>query len=154
MSTVLGRTVTGEVTATRRSRVEQKPGEEFLTLLDGVLGLGNVHSVRWTQYTPYFNDGEPCIFSTGELYVKLLDGDDTAGDHEDGYLSTYEMVDYPSGYRGPRAIKPGFEGVYPAFSALGDQFAHFEDFLHDSFGDHAEVTATSEGFHVEFYDHD
>lgn len=28
-----------------------------------------VHSFGWTQYTPYFNDGEPCEFGTGELFI-------------------------------------------------------------------------------------
>jgi hypothetical protein len=23
----------------------------------------------WQQYTPYFNDGEPCVFSKGELFI-------------------------------------------------------------------------------------
>jgi hypothetical protein len=31
------------------------------------------YSIRWTQYTPYFNDGEPCTFGVYDLY---LDRDD------------------------------------------------------------------------------
>lgn len=151
---VLGRTVTGDVTIPQNHDVEQKPGEEFLPLLDAILTLENVDSVRWTQYTPYFNDGEPCIFSTGELTVKLVDGDETAGDYQDGYLDTSDMVTYPAGYRNPPTINPGFEELYPALKALADQVEHFEEFLLVSFGDHAEVTATTEGFNVDFYEHD
>jgi hypothetical protein len=153
MSSVLGRPVTGEITSNIEGRVAQKPGEEFRPLLDDVLEVKNVESVRWTQYTPFFNDGDPCIFTTRELTVKLA-GHDTAGDYEDGYIAAYEMVDYTNGYRGPRTIKPGFEGIYPVLNALGEQIEHFEDFLHESFGDHAQATATSEGSDVASYDHD
>ncbi len=24
-------------------------------------------AIAWAQYTPYFNDGDPCVFSTGEI---------------------------------------------------------------------------------------
>lgn len=31
----------------------------------------------WNQYTPYFNDGEPCVFGwTGDFYLFNDDGDD------------------------------------------------------------------------------
>jgi hypothetical protein len=156
MSTVLGRPVTGEITTYRENRVAQKPGKELLPLLDAILTLENVEAVRWTQYTPYFNDGEACLFGTGEVTVKLVDGDDTAGDEEDGYISTYEMFnDSRLGrYNDPSTVNPGFEDLYSAVQALTREFEHFEDFLLEAFGDHAQVTATTEGFDVAFYEHD
>ena len=30
-------------------------------------------AIRWNQYTPYFNDGDPCTFSVGEVMF-LVDG--------------------------------------------------------------------------------
>ena len=153
MTNVLGRPVTGDLT-TNSSPYDQKPGEEFLPLLDAILELDNVESIRWTQYTPYFNDGDPCMFGTGELFVKLVDGDDTAGDEEDGYISAYDMTEHLHGYGNPPTINPGCEDVYAAMKALNDQFGHFEDFLIVSFGDHAQVTATSDGFDIAFYEHD
>ena len=29
-----------------------------------------IAALRWRQYTPYFNDGEPCTFSVNDLYAK------------------------------------------------------------------------------------
>lgn len=28
-----------------------------------------VSAVSWTQYVPYFSDGDPCVFQLGEIYV-------------------------------------------------------------------------------------
>ena len=67
MTTVLGRAVTGDVTRGSKKNVEQKPGEEFLPLLDAVLKCDRVHSVRWSQYTPYFNDGDACVFGVNDF---------------------------------------------------------------------------------------
>ena len=42
-----------------------------------------VKNVRWTQYTPYFNDGDPCEFSTNAGYAELnYDGNEDDDDDE------------------------------------------------------------------------
>jgi hypothetical protein len=150
-TTVLGRPVNGEITRRKEKRHEQRPGEEFVAMLDSLLIRSNVHSVRWTQYTPYFNDGEPCIFGINDITVRLENGDDTAGDYGDGYISTYEMTD---GYGSSAIAKPGFEDIAPALKTLNDYKDHFEDFVEEAFGDHATVTATLNGFDIAFYEHD
>lgn len=33
----------------------------------------NLLAICWTQYTPYFNDGEPCEFSVGDINALVLD---------------------------------------------------------------------------------
>jgi hypothetical protein len=45
----------------------------------------DVDSVFWTQYTPYFNDGESCTFSVGDIYFTLSD-DAGMDDYEGSYL--------------------------------------------------------------------
>lgn len=49
-----------------------------------------VQAVLWTQYTPYFNDGEECIFSVNEPYfvVEGFDREDLLDPYE------YEDDDY------------------------------------------------------------
>jgi hypothetical protein len=44
-----------------------------------------IESVHWTQYTPYFNDGDSCHFSVHELHFILV-GDTAADDYEGSYL--------------------------------------------------------------------
>lgn len=59
-------------------------------------------AVSWTQYTPGFNDGEPCVFRLGSVWVKPvgvpLDSSDPEYDSDlhkdeagwkDGYWSSY-----------------------------------------------------------------
>ena len=153
MTTVFGRTVKGNVVRQKRDS-EQWPGEKFIELLDACFKQQGVDSIRWSQYTPYFNDGEPCIFGVHSVTLKLVNGDDEDGDEADGYVDSYGMVEYPNGWRANKVAKPEFSNVYDAFENLSDSMEHFEDFLEESFGDHAKVTATREGFNIEFYEHD
>lgn len=37
-------------------------------------------SIVWTQYTPYFNDGEPCVFGVGDLELRVDDSTAVAPD--------------------------------------------------------------------------
>jgi hypothetical protein len=44
-----------------------------------------IESVYWTQYTPYFNDGDSCYFSVHELHFILV-GDVAPDAYEGSYL--------------------------------------------------------------------
>lgn len=35
--------------------------------------IPEIESVFWTQYTPYFNDGDACTFSVNDIYFNLYD---------------------------------------------------------------------------------
>lgn len=154
---VLGRSVTGDI-CRGRNRCAQRSGEEFLELLDAILAAPSVHSVRWQQYTPFFNDGDTCEFTVYDPRVRLV-GDDAVDKDEDDedweddpYLDTYDMRVY--GDNRTHTIKPEFDGIYQALNRLSDSMDAFEEFLKESFGDHAEVDATREGFFVGSYHHD
>ena len=43
-----------------------------------------VHSIFWTQYTPYFNDGEACEFSVHDSYLNLIQDMDDEDFEDDG----------------------------------------------------------------------
>lgn len=104
-----------------------------------------IEAIRWEQYTPYFNDGDPCEFSVGEIHYKLASGDEEAGDEEDGfeYLSSYGK---PEGF----AEQPW----YKALEELGSALSGSEDELLAAFGDHVRVIVTKDGVDVEEYEHD
>jgi hypothetical protein len=104
-----------------------------------------IEALKWAQYTPYFNDGEPCEFSVGDLYYKPTGGADDSGDYGDGfeYLSSYGK---PEGFMSQQWVKD-----------LGDLAAALqkaEDELLAAFGDHVKVIVTREGVDVEEYEHD
>src|ERR1700674_1049946 len=42
----------------------------------------SIENISWTQYTPYFNDGDPCVFRVG-AYDPNINGEDTWGLKED-----------------------------------------------------------------------
>lgn len=99
-------------------------------------------ALRWTQYTPYFNDGEPCTFSRGEFTANMQDTAEDAGDDGDGF-------DYLYGDEFKKGGK--YEAASKAIAALEDIDA---DIYKMVFDDHVQVTATKDGFEVEEYSHD
>lgn len=67
----LGMRVEGEVYNSYRDAVPQLSEEEVDALFAGVIGLRGVRGIAWTQYTPYFNDGDVCEFGIGEVSFAL-----------------------------------------------------------------------------------
>lgn len=106
--------------------------EEIFTAYPDVKALG------WTQYTPYFNDGDACVFGYGEMHVCFGDSDptDTFYDWEDG-----EMY-------GDTKKK------FPLIAEFNSVLSRSEDMLLEMFGDHVSVTVTPEGIQVDEYEHD
>lgn len=160
----------------RRASVEQWDVEALEKLVKPLLEAGV--SIRWDQYTPYFNDGDVCEFDVGDpgfLPVEFSEmGEDEYEDRYDGYLEFYNVKieggeetryeverstswPYGSSYK---SIPTGrtFER-HPAYlhmEALRTAMnaGHFEELLYDRFGDHAQITITPEKITKEFYDHD
>jgi hypothetical protein len=51
-----------------------------------------VDNIFWTQYTPYFNDGESCEFSVGDVHLILKDDEDPC-EYEGSSLTDKEDVE-------------------------------------------------------------
>lgn len=98
----------------------------------------NIDALRWTQYTPYFNDGATCEFGVNYPEVRLvgavIDEDD---EWEDGFVDSLP------------ADSPEEEAVQALFKEITSD----EIFL-AAFGDHCRITVTRDGIDVESYDHD
>jgi hypothetical protein len=124
----------------------------------------------WDQYTPYFNDGEPCEFGRGEIYI----------------IGTQEPQDTGAFYGGFRnAVKWGEAGVFGDYSGVGKvskergwgdnakrnpdydpRYAEAKDYIHglvdaldndilyDLFGDHVTVQIRPDGIETEHCVHD
>jgi hypothetical protein len=91
----------------------------------------DVGSVRWTQYTPHFNDGEPCVFSV--YFEGTLDVGEPARD-DDEYEYNY-----------------GRE----SFTAFRKLVEEAEEVLEEAFGDGSKVTVHRDGrVEVDEYEHD
>jgi hypothetical protein len=120
-----------------------------------------VYGITWTQYTPYFNDGEECIFSISEVFflpgiVDDLGNYETSGEIYDD-LSGYDY-DSIAFYMYSYQDVPVWQRPSPELKETIKSFESFtssyEDFLKDTFGDHVEVFITREGIKVTEYEHD
>lgn len=154
-----GRPVTGELpTSRRRPRAEQKSIEGFVAALDELFAFPQVEAVRWTQYTPSFNDGDPCVFTTGEFTVKLEGVEEGDEDEEESYERGGFRCEY--GVNNHFSTFPeqfSYRAKHPIAEKMDEHFDYkhveaFYDALEDAFGDPAEVTATRDGFHIEDYE--
>lgn len=174
---ITDRNINGDISRRSTARQEQKGVQEFLTAVDAVLAVPGVKAIKWSQYTPYFNDGDPCEFTTYLSGIVVEDrflteeeieyGD--FGDYGDGALSSYELFVRLKGWgevnndrelyfadENRRFERNGqdTEAIVKAFEALEKQWGAFDDVLSTNFGDPASVTATTKGFDVEYYEHD
>ena len=120
-----------------------------------------VTAIIWTQYTPYFNDGEACVFSVGDAHFTNANAEQMAdiaryGDYEGDDETVWSENSWGFEYNKKKNNK-FYEGVNLEDV---DQFAsmicdsEMEEVMQEMFGDHVRVTATREGFDVEEYDHD
>lgn len=126
-----------------------------------------VYALRWTQYTPYFNDGDTCEFSVGTpcFYSKKALEDEVEDDyeyssweppsdyeykHKDVYADTIERYETLKKELGPRIneIQEGIRQFSKLFNSVND------DTMLSLFGDHVRVTVTATGIDIEEYDHE
>ena len=153
---VINREISGDLDSVKRNQRMAPPAtsQEFLEATDVILNLPGVTALRWRQYTPYFNDGEPCEFSVNEAYVRFTpleeEDDEERGDYGDGFVSEWEMRYNRSDYS-----EFSDEFLNELKEALKKwEELNSEEVCRRNFGDHSTVTATLKGFEVEEYDHD
>jgi hypothetical protein len=177
----LGIPVTGDINHSKK-RVPQKPLEELAPLMQALLDDETIASFGWTQYTPYFNDGDPCVFSIHQcLVVKLAPvpleqasyddhgalisrstmDDDDDGDDDDGVEYNSALGTRTRTWDERRAGTHGSytgpdEARYDRCLALEKAISSgaFNDVLLDHFGDHATVRISRNGVKVEEISHD
>jgi hypothetical protein len=105
----------------------------------------NLGKFGWKQYTPYYNDGDECVFSAYSDYpiIKLIS--DTHAD--DGYRDDFDEEQwFTEEETTPEAI------AWKNVKKFLEQFSD-EDFKL-LFGDHVEVVVTRDGVEVNEYSHD
>jgi hypothetical protein len=161
----LGIPVDGDIQKAGK-RTAQRPLAELEPLLRAVLDDEVIVEFGWTQYTPYFNDGDPCVFSVGELWFRTTNDEKT---EDEEYEYDLELSGgHPSLGERPRTYNRetrGFdvgayvgerEASYDRCRELSEavETGAFEDVLLDAFGDHARVVVSRDGITVDFYDHD
>lgn len=142
-----------------------------------------IKAVAWNQYTPYFNDGEPCEFRVGDFYgvSEGMTGEDDESLDLDEVSSAYELEENegfpyngkPSQYTYDNRAKHDFyeeriqayekasEGN-PRYVEVCDGWEELKGILStipdeiflSAFDDHAFVIATKDGIDVREFSHD
>lgn len=127
----------------KRTELTEQLKKDFPALLAPLFEkYPGVKNVRWTQYTPYFNDGDPCEFSTNASWAELNydGGDDEEDDDDDSEKVKSEPIEVPEEAEGE------FQEVLGSID---------DSFYKDLFGDHVEVTVLRDGtINVDEYDHE
>lgn len=103
----------------------------------------NLKSFGWSQYTPYFNDGETCTFSVNGSYPTINGYNTNTGEYEDG-----EEGDEPAF----EELEPEVEERAAAVSTLLNAIP--DEVMLEMFGDHQKITVTRKGITQEDYSHD
>lgn len=108
-----------------------------------------VKAIGWTQYAPYFNDGDACVFSVHEICFKLNEleekSDEDEDYDEDSDFYRYPESDIPYGDKTPVGL---------AEKELNNFADSFENVFQEAFGEHSLVVCTREGFDIREYAHD
>jgi hypothetical protein len=105
----------------------QKTGEQFLiqNFADLFNKYPSLERISWQQYTPYFNDGEECVFRSYHKYA----------DVEGEALTDKER-----------------DEVEEELKTFMSQFD--DELLKNLFGDHVQLIVSKEGITVEEYEHE
>lgn len=96
-----------------------------------------VDAVYWNQYTPYFMDGEPCVFSVNEISLVSKElFKDACGTDAESYYNSDNMI---SEWDADEQYRPLFDAANAIRNPLPDKL------LQNVFGDHAAITISRDG---------
>lgn len=135
----------------------------------------NVYALQWAQYTPYFNDGDPCTFSVGDVAMALrpltedsdiwngypADYEESEG-NEKTWFDSYELARCRDWKADPKVYDltaefiaaGGTQELYDSYKAVNKFVAGQQDLMEALFGDHVVVRATPTDIVTEEYEHD
>lgn len=163
----LGIPVEGDINEGSK-KATQRPLSELEPIIRAILADELIVEFGWTQYTPYFNDGDPCIFRVGTPWFRTTADAAGSDDEDDTEGLTVDYGSHPGlGRREHRYNRETqayetseYEGQHEAsydrcvaFSEALDSDA-FDNVLLEAFGDHCSVIVKRDGITVDEYSHD
>lgn len=143
-----------------QNELQKKSAEIFLSSFKRLFEENpKLKSFGWTQYTPYFNDGDTCYFSanTDYLYINGEQEDDASWSQEKKVISWGTYNREKRVYEG--RIEQDNPDYIPELAAASEKVKKFlnvfdEDFYQRQFGDHVKITVTENGIDTEDCEHD
>jgi hypothetical protein len=129
--------------------------------------IPDLYAIRWTQYTPYFNDGDACIFGVGDVsFVSKVDANVVANniDDIDGVnweFNSFSLSKYQDDQIRNRNISEYRTQKMKLYCKYGEAFNKFlhnipKDMMLSAYGDHVSITVTTVDMNIiiEEYDHE
>lgn len=118
--------------------------------------------IGWTQYTPYFNDGDTCTFGSNHTSPSIwftTDNDDDEEDEDDFYKHEYSKGSFSRKwdnnscrYITVELTPEKQEEKEIAGDAVVEFLSNFDDDdVYNLFGDHQKVVITKDGVEAESY---
>lgn len=143
-----------------KSEVQSELNTIFEEFIDEIFTKSSkLQSFSWTQYTPYFNDGSPCVFSANTDYLCVND----EPFEESNWYSEKNIISWGSWNPGLKKYEGRVEEPNPHFDKelqeITDQILRFlgnfdDEFFLNKFGDHVSVKVTRHGISVQDQDHE
>lgn len=121
-------------------RLIKEDGEKILkeVFKEYFVSFPEVEKIYWDQYTPYFNDGDPCTFRVNGFVLEYVDPDfdgDTVLNKEN-----------------KKERKLRIKDINNALDTIEKSIP--EDVLEAVFGNHVTISVTKDGFTIEECDHE
>lgn len=116
----------------------------------------SVQDVQWTQYTPHFNDGDPCVFRVNDPEVRFTEGTVIALKHEEGrsYPEEDEYADDDTHYD-TWSFRVQQKPIADAVNEIYTVFQEIDQVMQAVFGDGVVVKVFRDGdVEINEYDHD
>lgn len=140
-----------------KKQFQEKMKTEFKNLfIDFFQKNPEVVTVGWNQYTPYFNDGDACVFNSNADYAFATNtsdyenieyGEYVGDDYENVWLDGGEYGDFNSELI-PKHVAENVRSLRKSLGKIPDEI-----YL-QLFGDHVTVFAHKDGFTEVEYCHD
>lgn len=132
----------------------QKFKESFTEVIKDFFELvPSVKKVVWSQYTPYFNDGDTCTFSINAPFFCNFDDDEFISYYDDSELEdgnwAYEAFTFK--YKNLTVVS---QEELNLINFLSQLIESNDEFMLDIFGDHQIIVLTPDGIKQEWYEHD
>ncbi len=144
-------------------KAEKALADDVVNALKTIIqSADHIEAVRWQQYTPGFNDGDPCEFTIAELEVKFSDkiikefkNEEAEDEDEEGdFIQDYDVENF---------LKKNMdvlnhdelgrvEKQYEALQKLYGTLSSMEGALRARFGDGIQITVNKKGIETEDYD--
>lgn len=137
----------------KREILKKELQKEFPDLLKPLLNQSKrITSIGWKQYTPYFNDGDECVFGVrnDELSINGIDEyDDDKKEIIWAQKRIWDGKQYTDNKDYDEAEGTIIEQIEAVLKSIPDEF------YKDLFGDHVTVTVSKDGsIETEEYKHD